>query len=506
MSDRFDLTIVGSGFAGSILARVLALRGLKVALLERDHHPRFALGESSTPLAAIALERLADRFDLPDLRALAAHGRMQRELPALGCGLKRGFTFYGHRPGRPLASAERMLVAASPNDEVADVHWLRADVDAHLAHAAAAAGADLREGVEVRSVEPAERGLRVCGDGPGGTVDFATEFLVDATGPGGFATRVLGVPLSTRPGRLSTALVYGHFAGVAALEALAPAGPYPDEQAAIHHLLPEGWLYVLPFDSGLVSAGFELVDTLPGAGEGLFRRLLCRYPSLARAFSRARAVRPVGTVPRLQFRLSRAAGDRFLLLPSAYAFTSPLYSTGIAWSLRGVERAIRLLATGPPSERALAGYHERLVREAEWIDRLIKGALAARSHFDLFASWSLLYFAAASFAEARERLLPEPTDGWAAEGFLGADHPSLVAAVGAAESALGEALAGRLAAEDFTERVRELIRPLDVAGLSALRPHRLYPLDLETLVAGAERLGLTSAAVRAALPRLRGVK
>lgn len=502
MTERFDVTIVGSGFAGSIFARVLARRGLRVALLERDRHPRFALGESSTPLAAIALERLADRFDLPDLRALAAHGPFRRQLPGLGCGLKRGFTFYGHRPGRPLDPGERMLVAASPNDEVADVHWLRADVDAHLAEAAASAGVELREGVEVRSVEETERGLRVRG----AAVDLETSFLVDATGPGGFATRVLGIPPSPRGGRLATGLVYGHFEGVAPLEALAPVGPYPDEQAAIHHLLPEGWLYVLPFDSGRVSAGFELLTPPPGEGERAFRMLLGRYPSLARAFSRARAVRPVAGLPRLQFRLARAVGPRFLLLPSAYAFTSPLYSTGIAWSLRGVERAIRLLAEGPPSERALAGYHERLAREAEWIERLVLGALAARNRFGLFASWSLLYFAAASFAEARERLLPEPAPGWSSEAFLGAENPHLGSAVGAAEAWLADALAGRLDDEIFAERVRELIRPLDVAGLSVPRPDRLYPLDLEKLVAGADRLGTSAEAVLAALPRLRGVQ
>ena len=46
----------------------------------------------------------------------------------------------------------RLLVAASPNDEVADTHWLRADVDQHLALAAAAAGAELLEETEVTDV------------------------------------------------------------------------------------------------------------------------------------------------------------------------------------------------------------------------------------------------------------------------------------------------------------------------------------------------------------------
>ena len=34
-------------------------------LIERGRHPRFAIGESSTPLANLLLEELADRYDLP---------------------------------------------------------------------------------------------------------------------------------------------------------------------------------------------------------------------------------------------------------------------------------------------------------------------------------------------------------------------------------------------------------------------------------------------------------
>ena len=141
---RFDVAIVGSGCIGSILARALAAGGRRVLLLERGRHPRFALGESSTPLAALALERLAARYGLPDLRHLASHGAWMAHLPHLRRGLKRGFTFYGHERGRPFANGpdneRRLLVAASPDDAVADTHWLRADVDAHLVQRAVAEG------------------------------------------------------------------------------------------------------------------------------------------------------------------------------------------------------------------------------------------------------------------------------------------------------------------------------------------------------------------------------
>jgi FADH2 O2-dependent halogenase len=62
-----------------------------VVLLERVRHPRFTLGESSTPLAAICLERLAGRYGLEDLDDLAAYGRWTRRFPNLRRGLDTWF-------------------------------------------------------------------------------------------------------------------------------------------------------------------------------------------------------------------------------------------------------------------------------------------------------------------------------------------------------------------------------------------------------------------------------
>src|SRR5215472_2385137 len=120
MSDRCEVAIVGSGFAGSLMARVLAVIGYDVVLLERGTHPRFAIGESTTPLANLSLERIARRYNLPDCYRLAAHGRWLEHYPNLERGLKRGFTFYRHHPNgqldRAQLASERLLVAASPND------------------------------------------------------------------------------------------------------------------------------------------------------------------------------------------------------------------------------------------------------------------------------------------------------------------------------------------------------------------------------------------------------
>src|SRR3979409_2713897 len=126
MNPAFDIAIVGSGFAGSLLSMLAPRLGRSVILLEKTRHPRFAIGESSTPLANLLLEELATRYDLPRLLPLTKWGSWQRTYPQIACGLKRGFTFYHHEAGRPFAAlpdrSDQLLVAASSNDRIGDTH------------------------------------------------------------------------------------------------------------------------------------------------------------------------------------------------------------------------------------------------------------------------------------------------------------------------------------------------------------------------------------------------
>src|SRR4026209_2851081 len=87
-----DLAIVGSGFGGSILAMIARRLGSRVMLFERGRHPRFAIGESASPLAGVLIEQLSDRYDLPRLRPLSAFGSWQGTYPEIGWGVKRGVT------------------------------------------------------------------------------------------------------------------------------------------------------------------------------------------------------------------------------------------------------------------------------------------------------------------------------------------------------------------------------------------------------------------------------
>ena len=44
-----DVVVVGGGPSGATLSTLLAKKGLKVELFEREHFPRFHIGESMIP-------------------------------------------------------------------------------------------------------------------------------------------------------------------------------------------------------------------------------------------------------------------------------------------------------------------------------------------------------------------------------------------------------------------------------------------------------------------------
>lgn len=517
---RFDVAVVGAGFAGALVARVLRKLGRSVVLLERGRHPRFALGESSTPLAALSLRRLAERYELPDLEAFTSHGRWLRAYPRLRRGLKRGFTFYGHRPGEALDGSRRLLVAASPNDELADTHWLREDIDRFLTERAVEEGVGYLDETVIETLELDREGVHLTAVRGEATVAIEAGFLIDASG-GALLSRF--VPRHFSPAEpTGSDLLFAHLEGVREVADSAapraegwPAGPYDEHRAAVHHLLAEGWAYVLPFDHGVASVGF-LLDPRREAGrsarelaarnpDAAWHQLLSTYPSLQASMGAARVVHPITFRPRIRHRLAHAVAERCLCLPSSFAFADPLFSTGIAWSLLGIERVGRLFEEhSRPSAEALARYETLLELEADHIDALIDVAYRSFDVFPLLAAVSMLYFAAASFAETEQRLCPDRRD-WPWEGFLGSADPVVTSVLTAASRRLGGVLAESSKTEavaGFEHWMGRGIEPRNLAGLADAAKQNLYPADVATVVRAAGKLGLTEQVVRERLPLL----
>ncbi len=493
MTVNADVAILGSGFGGTITALVLDRLGLTSVLLDRAEHPRFAVGESSSPTGNIILRALAERYDRPRLHPLSAHGPWRETYPHVTGGRKRGFSYFRHGRGEPFSPApnhaNELLVAASSDPYHSDTQWLRADVDAFLADEVRAAGLPVLENTEVTEIDGGDRWtVRARRDGD--AVRCTADFLVDATG-GGQLLSSLGftVPddsLSTR----SRAL-YTHVRDLPRwTDWLDEHGgqiddhPYPCDEAALHHVLDDGWLWELGFDDGRVSVGIVLdaeAHPLPtdSSPREEWRIHLRDYPTLARRFENASVAASPGALVRtrrLQRLVERAAGPGWAMLPSTAGFVDPLHSTGIAHTMSGVERLCRLFerhgASPPPT--ALNAYSRTVRRELRFVDRLVRLCYDALPSFRAWTASTMLYFAAATTYERRRA----DADGVPDEppAFLCADEDGLWDALRRAHRDLPDDDPPSAEALDAYEAVVEkAVRPFNEVGLFDPPAPNMYP-------------------------------
>jgi FADH2 O2-dependent halogenase len=504
VTPSFDVAIVGSGFGGSLLALIARRLGRTVLLIERGRHPRFAIGESASPLAGVLIEQLADRYDLPRIRPLASFGAWQRTYPNVTCGLKRGFTYFKHDEGHRYAMqhdrANQLLVAASPCDELSDTHWLRADVDHFLVNEACNAGVEYVDMTSLSALEWDAAGDPVlCGMREGQAVRASARFVVDATGPRGFLSRALGLDAPGFDAYPPTQALYSHFVDVARCDHLPDFDvdgppPFPLDDAALHHVFDGGWMWVLRFGNGVTSAGIAVTDAVASElrlsdGAAAWPRFLARYPSIARQFADARPIREFTWMPRMAYRAASAAGERWALLPSAAAFVDPLFSTGIPMTLLGIERLAPLSESAgtDTGTRLLDEYSRMTLAESMHAARFVAGCYAGFRDFAAFTAYSMFYFAAASFSEMTRRL------GRVPPGFLCAGDPRFV-----------DDLARLSPLESIADPadVAAAVERMNIAGLCDASKRNWYGVDLEDPVRGAARLGATPDAVRSMLAAL----
>jgi FADH2 O2-dependent halogenase len=503
LNETYDIAVVGSGFGGSLLAMIAHQLGRSVILLEKNKHPRFVIGESSTPLSNILLENVATRYDLPGIAPLSKWGSWQQTYPHVACGLKRGFTFYHHILGMPaMADPERqrqLLVAASPHDRIADTHWYRAEVDHLFVKEAQKLGVPYLDEVALQDVSESENEIRLRGRRNNEDLCVHAKFLVDATGPRGFLHRALALEESPLPDFPATQALFSHFTGVGRFEEQisdqnSELPPYSVDDAAVHHIFDGGWIWVLKFNNGITSAGVaatnDLADRLRlSEGPAAWQRLLDLIPTLKNQFANSQAVQPFTYMPHVSFRSNAVAGKRWALLPSAAGFVDPLLSTGFPLTLLGVSRLAEIIERDwgkPEFAASLQSYASQTDNELLAAADLIATLYATMDRFPVFASLSMLYFAAASFSESARRLGIVNL----ARSFLLHDDPHF----GAAMRRCYQRARQTSTQQEMTELANEVsraIEPINIAGLNNPQRRNWYPVDASDLLNSAAKLGST---------------
>ena len=493
MNRSFDVVVIGSGFGGSLFATILQSAGMSVGLIDKSSHPRFAIGESSTPAADFLLEELIDSYGLEELRPLIRFGSWQREHHDILCGCKRGFSYLWHGDENGFqptpAHDHELLVAANSSRDQADTQWYRPDVDQFLASVAEQRGVHLLENTTVRSLEriqPHHWSLALEQNGQ--PITWETKFLIDASGSAEVVLDHLQIPDISDTLATTSHAVYSHWDQVTPVSNwLSHSGasiadyPYSIEDSVIHHLFQDGWMWQIRFENNLHSLGFVFEgfnNRSQSTADQLWSETLQSHPVLSEILQGAQLAAFPGQLfqsRRLQRLRSQAAGEDWAALPFTAGFIDPLHSTGIAQTMFGVHQLANILLenSGDQKTSALQNYSEQTLKQFRFLDDLISGCYLGLSDFRLFTAFSMLYFAAATTFEQRWK-----ADENADTDFLLASDGDFRSIVRQSKEELNsfnssDHLTDR-AINQFCEQIKRHIEPWNTVGLFSPETPNMY--------------------------------
>lgn len=402
---RHDILIVGSGIAGSSTALALRKAGLSVCVVERETHPRFAIGESTVPSTTLGFDYLARKFGIQEFHDIC-HYTGLKKLGLTGFP-KQHFYFAHHVEGRPLRLNEELMYETLELPFGPDVHMLRADVDRYLVSRFPAHGVDYMERTEVKDFQSGPEGVVLAVEGPAGRQQLHGRLVVDASGHSSFFAHRYGLRDPEPRLHTNTRTIFGHFKGIPALDDVLgkpnPAFRFRRHGGTQHHCFEGGWIWVIPFDTGVASVGLVLDPRRHPLDESVapeveLRHFIARFPTVQAHLGWMEPVRKVIRTGRIQFTSKTILGDGFILTPHAAGFIDPLFSTGItltqSFISRFVPAAVRALRRPRLDMQAFRPLERAFQLEVETIDRVVSGTMRSWGHFDTFKQyWRLFGYA-----------------------------------------------------------------------------------------------------------------
>ena len=337
---RCDVLVIGGGPGGSTISAFLVQKGWKVVLLEKEHHPRFHIGESLLPL------------NLPLLRRLGVLDRVD-QIGLVKPGAE--FNYEGYKP------AVYYFANAMDKSYPSAYEVRRSEFDNLLLRNSAAKGTDVREGVKVTEVEfrPGSTSLVRAVDEHGQAQCWETRFVVDASGRDTFLANRLNMK-SRNPVHSSSA-VFGHFQG-------AVRRPGRDEGNISVYWFDHGWYWMIPLRDGAMSVGavcwtYYMKSRKVSVDQFLLDTIaLC--PLMAERLKDAKLMAPALATGNFSYRATRMTGDGYLMVGDAYAFIDPVFSSGVFLAMNsgelGAEVVDEALRNGDVSVRSLRRYEKTI--------------------------------------------------------------------------------------------------------------------------------------------------
>ncbi|MEB0044815.1 MULTISPECIES: NAD(P)/FAD-dependent oxidoreductase [unclassified Pseudomonas] len=319
--ERRQVVIIGAGPSGAIAAALLKRKGHDVLVIERQHFPRFSIGES---LLSHCLDFIEE-------------AGMLEAVNAAGFQVKTGAAFAWGECYSAFDFSDTFS-----NGKPTTFQVQRADFDKLLADQAALQGVELRYGEAIVSADfnRVKPQLNVQRE-DGSEYRIEADFVLDASGYGRVLPRLLDLEApSNFPVRQA---VFTH------VEDHIDSPTFDRTKILIttHPVHRDIWFWSIPFSNGRCSVGVvaaaEHFDGRTDSLDACLRGFIAETPSLARVLENAVWDTPARTIGGYSANVKTLHGPGFALLGNAAEFLDPVFSSGVTIAMRSASMAAGVL-------------------------------------------------------------------------------------------------------------------------------------------------------------------
>ncbi len=322
-----DVIVIGGGPAGSTTSTLIAQRGYRVQLFERDRFPRFHIGESLIPETYWVLQRLNM---LPKMQASPF--------------VKKYSVQFVNSKGRE--SAPFYFWDNKPHECSQTWQVVRSEFDKMMLDNAREHGVDASEGVRVLEVLfDGDRavGVRIRDEENNDREVFA-RVVVDASGQTAMLQNRFKLRLWDPV--LNKGAIWTYWEN-----AYRDSGRDEGATLVIQTGDKQGWFWYIPQHDNVVSVGVvapfsHLFNRNRESHEKTYEDEVENAPGVKQRLVNAKRITGYFVTKDYSYRAKEVAGHGWVLVGDAFGFLDPLYSSGVLLALKSGQLAADAIADG----------------------------------------------------------------------------------------------------------------------------------------------------------------